>query len=64
MYRQDYETLTRLALNLNLAETLLQRGAERAVVYAPACFLDEDFLRERQIEYVNLPYGMFRRGGA
>lgn len=64
VYRQDYETLTRLALNLNLAETLLQRGAERAVVYAPACFLDEDFLRERQIEYVNLPYGMFRRGGA
>lgn len=62
VYRQDYETLTRLALNLNLAEGLLQRGAGRAVVYAPACFLDEDFLREKQIEYVNLPYGMFRRG--
>ena len=63
IYKQDYEALTKLALNLECAEQILQeRQGSRFIVYAPACFLDEDYLKERHLEYVNLPFELFRRG--
>lgn len=63
IYSQDYEELTRLALNLDVAEKITSSKQKRTVVYAPACFLDEDYLRAKQIEFVNIPYGLFQRKG-
>ncbi|MCL4482687.1 MAG: site-specific DNA-methyltransferase [Bacteroidetes bacterium] len=62
VYKQDYETLTRLALNLTLAEKIKeQQPGKKRIVYAPSCFLDEDYLTDNQIEYVGIPYNLFQR---
>lgn len=62
IYKQDYETLTRLALNLSLAEKIkAQQPGKKRIVYAPSCFLDEEYLTDNQIEYVGIPYNLFQR---
>lgn len=62
IYKQDYETLTRLALNLTLAEKIkAQQPGKKRIVYAPSCFLDEEYLTDNQIEYVGIPYNLFQR---
>lgn len=62
VYKQDYETLTRLALNLTLAEKIkTQQPDKKRIVYAPSCFLDEEYLTDNQIEYVGIPYNLFQR---
>lgn len=63
VYKQDYETLTHLALNLTLAEKIKeQQPGKRRIVYAPSCFLDEEYLTDNQFEYVGIPYNLFSRG--
>ncbi len=64
VYKQDFEELTRMALNLSLAEKIAAGNQKkRIVVYAPACFLEEDYMREKNIEYVGIPYNLFQRPG-
>ncbi|NLI41684.1 MAG: site-specific DNA-methyltransferase [Caldisericales bacterium] len=61
VYKQDYETLTRLALNLTLAEKIKQQQpGKKRIVYAPSCFLDEEYLTDNQFEYVGIPYNLFQ----
>ncbi|MBV6519825.1 MAG: hypothetical protein DCC43_10685 [Candidatus Brocadia sp.] len=64
IYKQDYEALTRMALNLEIAERIIaeQPNKER-IVYAPACFLDEEYMESNQIEFVSIPYNLFQRNG-
>ena len=62
LYDQDYDKLIRMALNLDVANILNDHGmGKRKIVYAPACFLDEDYLQSQQIDFVNIPYGLFGR---
>jgi len=62
VYKQDYNELTRLALNLSLAEQIRKdHPKKKVIVYAPACFLDEDYLEEHQIQFVSIPYNLFQR---
>lgn len=62
IYEQDVETLTRLALNLSIAEDIVKHiPNKRRVIYAPACFLDSDYMEEKQIEFVSIPYNLFER---
>lgn len=62
VYRQNYEELMRLALNLPLAEEIIARHPQkRLIIYAPACFLEEEYMREKAIEFVGIPYNLFRR---
>ncbi|OQB60375.1 MAG: putative methyltransferase [Bacteroidetes bacterium ADurb.Bin141] len=62
IYKQDVETLTRLALNLSIAEDIVKHSPnKRRVIYAPACFLDSDYMEEKQIEFVSIPYNLFER---
>lgn len=64
IYNKDYDTLTRLALNLPIAEGILKAHKnKKVIVYAPACFLDEEYLAEKNIEFVGIPYNLFRRNG-
>jgi len=64
VYKQNFEKLTHLALNLPLAEEISARHPQkRLIVYAPACFLEEDYMREKAIEFVGIPYNLFRRTG-
>ncbi|MBI5491692.1 MAG: site-specific DNA-methyltransferase [Deltaproteobacteria bacterium] len=65
VYRQDFDELTRLALNLSLAEKLTaEHPKKKIIVYAPACFLEEDYMKEKNIVYVGIPYNLFQRSGA
>ena len=62
VYEKDYDKLTRLALNLSLAEQIRKDNTKKKViVYAPACFLDEEYLEEHQIQFVSIPYNLFQR---
>lgn len=62
IYKQNFEELTRMALNLTLAEKITaDHPKKRIVVYAPACFLEEDYMTEKGIDYVGIPYNLFQR---
>lgn len=62
LYDPDYEQLIRMALNLDIANILIEHGkGKKKIVYAPACFLDDDYLQSHQLEFVNIPYGLFGR---
>lgn len=62
IYKQDYDALTKMALNLELAEKIIaDQPDKKRIVYAPACFLDEEYMEEKQIEFVSIPYNMFQR---
>ena len=62
VYNKDYEKLTHLALNLELAEKFLKESpGKKIIVYAPACFLDEDFMTDKRIEFVSIPYSLFTK---
>lgn len=62
IYSQDYDKLTKLALKLDNAENFKKRyPRKRIVVYAPACFLDEEYLQEKQIQFVNIPYNLYEK---
>lgn len=64
IYKKDYDTLTRLALNLPVAESILKdQKNKKVIVYAPACFLDEEYLEAKNIQFVGIPYNLFRRNG-
>mgnify|MGYP001017599614 CR=1 FL=1 len=62
VYRQNYDELLRLALNLTLAEKITnEQQGKKCIIYAPACFLDEEYLDQKRIEFVGLPYNLFRK---
>jgi adenine-specific DNA-methyltransferase len=62
IYEQDFEALTKMALNLSIAEAIVQHSPnKRRLIYAPACFLDSDYMEEKQIEFVSIPYNLFER---
>ena len=62
IYEQDMDKLTRLALTLQIAESIVKHTpGKRRVVFAPACFLDEEYMTAMQIEFVSVPYNLFER---
>lgn len=62
IYEQDFEKLTQLALNLSLAEKFRKASANKpVVVYAPACFLDEEYLQDFNMQFVSIPYNLFQK---
>lgn len=62
IYKRDFESLKNLALTLVLAEKFRKENKKkRLIVYAPACFLDEEYLTENQISFVSIPYNLFEK---
>jgi adenine-specific DNA-methyltransferase len=62
IYKQDMASLTKLALTLDFAEQIKQADQNtKKVVYAPACFLDEEYLAAYNIQFVSIPYNLFDR---
>lgn len=62
IYKENYEALTKMALNLELAEKIIaDHPDKKRIVYAPACFLDEEYMEAHQIEFVSIPYNLFQR---
>jgi adenine-specific DNA-methyltransferase len=62
IYEQDMDKLTRLALTLQMAEQITKDSPNRRrVIFAPSCFLDEEYMIAMQIEFVSVPYNLFER---
>ena len=62
IYQPDREALMRLALNLDIAEAICkQHPRKRKIIYAPACFLDEDYMRAKSLHFVSIPYQLFEK---
>lgn len=62
IYKQDMDQLTRLALTLQRAEQIIKDSpGMRRIVFAPSCFLDEEYMKAMQIEFVSVPYNLFER---
>jgi len=62
IYKQNYDALTKMALNLEIAEKIIaDQPDKKRIVYAPACFLDEEYMEAHQIEFVSIPYNLFQR---
>lgn len=65
IYEQDFDKLARMALTLDIAEEIIAHSpAKRRTIFAPSCFLDEDYMTEKQIEFVSVPYNLFERNTA
>jgi hypothetical protein len=39
----------------------LPSSKRRGIVCAPACFLEEDNMKDKNIDFVGVPYNLFRR---
>jgi adenine-specific DNA-methyltransferase len=61
VYEKDQEKLKSLAITLKWAQDTDKKDKGRKVVYAPACYLDEDTLEKYQIQFVSIPYNLFER---
>lgn len=61
-YKQDYEALIRMALNLEVAEGIIAEPPnKKRIVYASACVLDEKYIEKKQNGFVSIPYNPFQR---
>jgi len=58
LYQDSLEELQRMALTHEFAKEL-PKG--KKIIYAPACFLDDDYLSENDIRFVSIPYNLFER---
>ena len=61
IYEPDIDKLTQMALMLDIAEEIIAHNKKRKLIYAPACFLDEEYMEEQQIDFVSVPYNLFER---
>lgn len=61
IYEQDFEKLKGIALTLDIAKKMNEEHSGRKIVYAPACFLDEEHLEQYNITFVGIPFNLFER---
>ncbi len=61
LYAPDAAKLRELALNLDFAQQIEKKFPGKAkLVFAPACFLEEFDLRDRNIRFAQLPFEIYR----
>ncbi len=61
IYKNDLKDLKDLAITLDWAEKVNKKDSGKKIVYAPACFLDNDKLEELNIQFVSIPYNLFEK---
>jgi adenine-specific DNA-methyltransferase len=62
VYKKDITVLPKMAVTLDLAETIVTaHPGNKIIIYAPACFLEETFMEDNKIEFVGIPYNLFKR---
>ena len=62
IYEPEIDKLTQLALTLEIAEAIIAHNPrKRKIIYAPACFLDEEYMEKKHIEFVSVPYNLFEQ---
>lgn len=61
IYEKDSDRLKKLAITLDWAEKVNKKDKGNKIVYAPACFLDEEHLEKFNISFVSIPYNLFEK---
>ncbi len=61
LYKPDTEALKSIAITLDWAEATHRKDKGRKIVYAPACYLDDEMLDQFNIKFVSIPYNLFER---
>lgn len=61
IYEKDMDKLKKMAITLNWAEEVNKKDNGKKIVYAPACFLDEEYLERFNINFVSIPYNLFEK---
>ena len=61
LYTQDREALKKLAITLDWAQKTHEKDSGKKIVYAPACYLDDEALDQYGIKFVSIPYNLFER---
>jgi len=62
LYKPDLEWLKTTALDLEKAKKIAgKKQGKKKLVFAPAKYLDEEALKELNIEFAQLPFGIYRR---
>jgi len=61
IYEKNKEKLKNLAITLDWAEKINKKDKGKKIVYAPACFLDEEYLEKLNISFVSIPYNLFEK---
>lgn len=61
IYEKDKKKLKTLAVTLGWVENISKKDKNKKLVYAPACFLDEEHLEKFNISYVSIPYNIFEK---
>lgn len=61
MYEPDMEKLKTLAITFDWAKKVSDGNNRKKIVYAPACFLEDDYLSQFNIRFVSIPYNLFER---
>lgn len=61
LYKKDVEALKNLSITLDWAEKVHRKDSGKKIVYAPACFLDEEYLEKFNIQFVSIPYNLFEK---
>ena len=60
LYEQNMEVLTEMALTQKIAEQIIAHNTKkRKIIFAPACFLDNEYMEEKNIDFVSVPYNLF-----
>jgi len=61
LYTPDMEELRKLAITFEWAKEISKGNETKKIVYAPACFMDDEYLEQFNIKFVSIPYNLFER---
>ncbi len=61
IYEKNADALKKLAITLDWAQKTHKKGSNKKIVYAPACYLDDEALEQFNIKFVSIPYNLFER---
>lgn len=61
IYEKDMDALKKLAITLDWAQETHKKDSGKKIVYAPACYLDDEAFEQYNIKFVSIPYNLFER---
>ncbi len=61
LYNQKLDSLKKLSITLDWAEQIHKKDSGKKIVYAPACFLDDEYLEKFNMQFVSIPYNLFEK---
>lgn len=61
LYTPDMEELKKMAITFEWAKEISEGNDNKKIVYAPACFMDDEYLEQFNIKFVSIPYNLFER---